>query len=79
MEATWSQVARALGIASRDTIGVRLTEAKAVGVIVRVNDTAPRSVPRRYKVQAFNRNLARLTRMAIAERAGSYCRKLVRA
>ena len=51
VEATWSQLARALGLASRDTIGVRLTEAKAAGVIECINDNAPRNVARRYRVR----------------------------
>ena len=59
VEATWSQLARALGLASRDTIGVRLAEAKAAGVIECVNDNAPRSVPRRYQVRISSSDLAK--------------------
>jgi hypothetical protein len=54
--ATWSRLAR---ISSQETVGVRLTAAKAAGVIECLNDNAPRSVPRRYRVRVSSDELAR--------------------
>lgn len=50
VEATQAQLASALGLASKDTVSTRLSAAKVGGLIECVNETASRTVPRRYRV-----------------------------
>jgi hypothetical protein len=57
-EATYARLTDALGLASRDTISARITAAKVAGVIECVNETFPRSVPRRYRVRISSTDLA---------------------
>jgi hypothetical protein len=57
--ATWAQLTQALGLASKDTISTRLEAAKTAGAIECVNDTAPRNIPRRYRVLVSAEHLAK--------------------
>lgn len=57
--ATHARLARELGLASHDTISGRLSAAKEAGLIECLNETAYRSVPRRYRVSIGSAELAR--------------------